>query len=110
MNEKICVFTGKAYDCNNCAGYREEWLGKGPYNAHMGHSVDGPLQRNGKKEWRGMARYMTKDDGSPVTWEHIKAEFMRYNAKGWRTIPMGKGCDRWCYKNGCQGHKQAQPT
>ena len=104
--DKICTFTGKEYDCSRCEGHREDWTDKGTRSTHMGHSVSGPIRRNKAKDWRGMAKYMTKDDGSPVTGEEIQIEFMRYHAKGWETIPL-KQCDRWCYKNGCQGHKEA---
>jgi len=50
-----------------------------------------------------MAKYMTKTDGMAITGEELQIEFMRYHAQGWKTIPL-KDCDKWCYKNGCQGH------
>ena len=105
----ICQFTGKEYDCARCDGYREDWCGKGTHSIHMGHSVSGPIRRNTKKDWREMAKYMTRDDGGRMTGEEVQIEFMKLHAKGIETIPL-KNCDRWCYKNGCQGHAEAEKS
>lgn len=104
MDNDICPFMNKAYDCLNCDGHREDWTGKGEHSVHMGHSVSGVLRRTQTmKEWNGMSSYITKDDGSAMSGEEIKLEFMRMDAKGIKTFPMGK-CSRWCFRNGCQGH------
>jgi len=102
----MCQFTDTEYDCARCEGHKEDWLGKGNHSVCMGHSVSGPIMRNTKRDWRGMAKYMTASDGSSVTGEEVQIAFMCYHAKGWKTIPLSKKCDRWCYKNGCQGHKK----
>jgi len=106
-NDGVCPFTGTEYDCKNCDGHKDDWLGKGSHNIHMGHSVSGPLMRNNKKDWRGMAKYMTRTDGSPITGEELHIEFLKMHRDGKDVIPCGK-CDRWCYKNGCQGHATAE--
>ena len=100
----ICVFTGKEYDCNNCEGHKEDWTGKGSHDMHMGHSIDGPLSRNTKREWQGMAKYLTDPKGGPLTGEAIHLRFLKMHEQGQKTIPLSEGCDRWCFKNGCQGH------
>ena len=104
-DNEICQFTQKPFDCKNCNGHKEEWLNRGNHTVHMCHSVSGPLARNKKKDWDKMAKYMTKDDGSHVTGDWVHVEFMKYDAKGIKVIPLNK-CDRFCFKNGCQGHEE----
>lgn len=102
-SKTTCPFTGKAYDCKNCEGHKEDWLGKGRHSIHCGHSVDGPLMRNSKKDWRDMAKYIRRDDGTRMTGEEIQIAFMKMHKEGKETFPIGT-CDRFCFKHGCQGH------
>jgi len=98
-----CQFTGKEFNCKNCKGHKEDWTGRGSHDLHMSHSVSGPLLRNTKKDWANMAKYTTRPDGSKMTGEELHIEFLDMHRDGIEVIRVGK-CDRFCFKNGCQGH------
>lgn len=101
----ICQFTGKERDCKNCEGHKEDWTGRGNHTIHMSHSVSGSLRRNNKRNWTKMAKYMTRNDGSRMTGDELHAEFLEMYRNGIEVIRVCE-CDRFCFKNGCQGHPE----
>jgi len=99
----LCKFTGKPYNCGNCAGAKTDWTGKGEHSVCIVQSVFGPLMRNTKRDWTRLTTYCKRSDGGRFSAEELKQEFMRMHSKGWNVIPISD-CDNHCYKNGCQGH------
>ena len=104
MKENICQFTGKAYDCKKRDGYKEDWLNKGNHITHCCMSVSGPVFANEMSTWRRIARGVTDNNGNKLTPTQVKKHFFELYEAGNNCIPIGE-CNRFCYKNGCQGHK-----
>lgn len=103
--EEICKFTGKTYDCKNCAGFKEDWTGRGAFSCHVCQSVVGPLLHYSQRDWQKMARFIKKKDGGIFTANELKEKFLELYADGVEVIKIGD-CDNFCYKTGCQGHQE----
>ena len=57
-------------------------------------------------DWRRMAKFVTRDDGSKMTGEQLKAAFIEELSKGHKVIPLGKPCEGFSYVTGCPGHEE----
>ena len=107
MNNGICQFTKKEYDCKNCDGYEEDHCNEGSFTIHMCQSVKGPVFLDNKTQWKRMAKYITDDDGHKMSPKQIRLEFFEMYQEGVECIPIG-ACDRFCFKTGCVGHKNKE--
>ena len=100
-----CPFTGNKYNCSTCE--LDPPNPEGHYKFEMCMSISGPLERNGNniREWNKLARSFTDEYGHPQTGAQVRDYFKFMQALGADVMPMGKRCDRFCYKHGCRGHK-----
>lgn len=105
MPEKLCKHTGKQFACATCEGKKfNPDLGV-RYSLHMAQGVSGPLSLWKKKDWTRMAKAYTHDDGSSVSGDQLKAEFLDHHFHGHEVFPIGQ-CDNFCFKYGCLGHRK----
>lgn len=77
---------------------------------HMCQSVEGPLMNYRVSDWKRIAKCVTRDDGSRMTWEEVKQWFIDELAKGHKVIPLGKPCEGFSYVTGCPGHEEPKET
>lgn len=98
---EICKFTGKEMNCGRCDGAKRGFTQGFTMHCHM--SISGPLQRNHKKEWREMSKYITGEKGKKLTPEEVQKSFMEMYHQGIEALRMGE-CDNFCNKKGCMGH------
>jgi hypothetical protein len=73
----------------------------------LGICLAGAIRNGSYKDFVGAA---THDDGRPCTADEIFDAFMEHIRQGHEIIPFGKGCDRWDWKDGCQGHPVPEPA
>jgi len=106
-NNENCQFTGRPYDCKYCEGHEEDWTGKGNHTIHVSYSVGGSLRNNRQCDWAKMAKNTTRPDGSYMTGYELHAKFLEMYRAGIEVIRVGE-CDRFCFKNGCQGHQTTE--
>jgi len=100
----ICPFTGNKYNCATCE--LDPPMPTGRVQWEMCMSISGPLQRNTSiKDWNKLAKAFTDEHGCRQTGEQVRDYFKFMQILGADVMPMGKRCDRFCYKHGCRGHK-----
>ena len=77
---------------------------------HMCISVRGMLRWTPAETKRNL-RSMTKDDGTRFQSVHeFREALMDELAQGREVLPLGKPCEGFDYKKGCQGHEREQST
>jgi hypothetical protein len=75
-------------------------------NYHMCISVRGMLAW-GERETKRQLRSITKDDGTRFSGvREFRDMLMDELAAGHEVLPMGKACDNFDWKKGCQGHRK----
>lgn len=109
VDEEICKFTNKPYDCKNCEGAKKDRKGKTIF--HVCQSIRGAILHNTNSEWNSLAKFVNKPDGGKFTSQELKEKFVDLLSGGVEVIPIvsickEEDCDEFCYKNGCQGHSK----
>jgi hypothetical protein len=77
---------------------------------HLSQSITGPLTNWDAADWKQACKYMTRNDGTKMTPEELRAAFVAELAQGHEVVPIGEACDNFDWKKGCQGHPKKEPT
>ncbi len=67
---------------------------------HMCISIRGALKNTDAK----LRNMFTDKDGSKLPADEIRDGLLDKIADGWEVLPIGKECDNFDKKKGCQGH------
>ena len=103
LKKGACPFTGKPYDCGRCETYKTLKLPMGRSTIHI-CLYFGDAIRDGK---RGI-KWLRKMVDTEYTEHEVEEYFTELFRMGADHVPVGKLCDKFCFRRGCMGHKKEE--